>query len=84
MYGAAAAGECPFCGDPIPAKAPGTRGRRRRYCGDPCCRTAYFRTYQRTYRATGHGLTRTYVVSRGTGNTPPGTVIQQNNGSTKG
>lgn len=46
-------GECPFCGDPIPAKKPGQRGRRRKLCGDPACRTAYFRLWRRDERSEG-------------------------------
>lgn len=48
MYAATPPGICPFCGDPIPAH-PG-RGRKPITCGDPVCRTAYFRCYARDRR----------------------------------
>lgn len=77
LYAATTPGTCPFCGDPLPERPASVPGRKPKHCGDSACLTAYFRTYQRTYRAQGHGITRTVVVSRGTGNTPPGTVTKK-------
>ena len=45
---ASAPGECPFCGDPVPAS---DSGKPPKSCGEPECEAAYFRYYQRDRRA---------------------------------
>jgi len=46
-YAATPPGLCPFCLAPIPP----SKGRPRKFCGDPECVTAYHRLYARDRRA---------------------------------